>query len=341
MEAPLIQGEARVLRGVSVYLVAAGTILVFGVNWPIMARGDQLMDAMWLAAFRLLGAALIVLAIGAAFGGLSKVSRHDVPVLLSVGLIRVGLINALVFTALRFVPPGRASVLAYTASLWTLPIAAVWLRERLTPLRVSGVAVGCLGLGLLLEPWTLDWSDTGTLVGVAMLLSGAVAMAFTTVHIRGHRWHATPLQLMPWQLVLGAVPTVALAWALEGPPDVEWSAVAVAIIIFEMVFASSFAMWGELTICRSLPAVSASLLVMATPAIGLGASVLWAGETMTLVAALGFVLIMAGAAAGIPSSDGLPARWIQPDTARRPDEATVGQKPTIDDEEGRAIAGET
>jgi drug/metabolite transporter (DMT)-like permease len=310
MEAPSVHGEARVLRGVTVYAVAAGTILIFGVNWPIMARGDQLMDAMWLAAFRLMGAAVIVLAVGAAAGGLTKVSRQDVPVLLSVGLVRVGLINALVFTALRFVPPGRASVLAYTASLWTLPIAAVWLHERLTPLRVGGVLVGCLGLGLLLEPWTLDWSDTGTLLGLSLLLAGAVAMAFTTVHIRGHRWRATPLQLMPWQLVLGAVPTVVLAWALEGAPDVQWSTVAVAIIVFEMVFASSFAMWGELSICRSLPAISASLLVMATPAIGLGASVLWAGETMTLAAGIGFVLIMAGAAAGIPASDSPPATGI-------------------------------
>jgi drug/metabolite transporter (DMT)-like permease len=307
MNTPALQSEARVMRGLPVYLVAAGTILVFGVNWPIMARGDQEMDAMWLAAFRLLGAALIVLAVGAAAGGLTRVSRHDVPVLLSVGLIRVGLMNALVFTALRFVPPGRASVLAYTACLWTLPIAAVWLRERLTPLRVGGVAVGCLGLALLLEPWTLDWSDTGTLVGLSMLLAGAVAMAFTTVHIRGHSWHATPLQLMPWQLVLGALPTVAVAWAVDGAPSVEWSAVAVGIIAFQVVFASSFAMWGELTICRSLPAISASLLVMATPAIGLGASVLWAGETMTLAAGVGFILILAGAAAGVPSSDELPA----------------------------------
>jgi drug/metabolite transporter (DMT)-like permease len=341
METPLVQGEARVLRGLPVYVVAAGTILVFGVNWPIMARGDQAMDAMWLAAFRLLGAAMIVLAVGAAVGGLSKVSRHDVPVLLSVGLIRVGLINALVFTALRFVPPGRASVLAYTASLWTLPIAAVWLRERLTPLRVGGVAVGCLGLGLLLEPWTLDWSDTGTLLGLAMLLSGAVAMAFTTVHIRGHRWHATPLQLMPWQLALGAVPTVVVAWVLEGPPEVQWSAVVVAIVVFEIVFASSFAMWGELTICRSLPAISASLLVMATPAIGLGASVLWAGEAMTLAAGVGFILILVGAAAGIPSSGGLTTRGTQPDAAGRPDDGRGGQKPKLDDEEGRAIAGQT
>ena len=254
---------------------------------------------MWLASFRLVGAAAIVFAVVAARGSLSKLNRHDVPVLLSVGLVRVGLVNALVFSALRFVPPGRASVVAYTASLWTLPIAAVWLGEKLTPRRVGGVVAGCMGLGLLLEPWALDWSDTRLIVGLGMLLTGAVTMAATTVHIRGHRWQATAFELMPWQLMLGAVPTVALAWTLEGPPDVEWSAVAVAIIVFQVVFASSFAMWGELTLCRSLPSISANLFLMAVPAIGLGASVLWAGETLTVAAAAGFALILGGVAVGL------------------------------------------
>jgi drug/metabolite transporter (DMT)-like permease len=299
-----------VLHGPLVYLIGAATVLIFGVNWPIMARGDEAMAAMWLAAFRLVGAAVLVFAIVAARGSLSKLSRQDVPVLLSVGLIRVGLVNALVFSALRFVPPGRASVVAYTASLWTLPIAAIWLGEKLTPRRVGGVAAGCLGLVLLLEPWALDWSDARLIIGLGMLLGGAVAMAATTVHIRGHRWCATPLELMPWQLALGAVPTVALAWALEGPPAIDWSVVAVAIIVFQVVFASSFAMWGELTLCRSLPAISANLFLMAVPAVGLGASVLWAGETLTLAAAAGFALILGGVAAGLLSStsDTVPAQ---------------------------------
>lgn len=290
------------MHGPLVYLVGAVTVLIFGVNWPIMARGDQAMAAMWLAAFRLVGAAAIIFTIVALRGRLSRLNRRDVPVLLSVGLVRVGLVNALVFSALRFVPPGRASVVAYTASLWTLPIAAVFLHEKLTPRRVGGVVAGCLGLVLLLEPWALDWSDSRIILGLGMLLAGAVAMAATTVHIRGHHWQATALELMPWQLVLGAVPTVALAWALDGPPAVEWSGVVVAIIIFQVVFASSFAMWGELTICRSLPAISANLFLMAVPAVGLGASVLWAGEMVNLAAAAGFALILGGVAAGLLST---------------------------------------
>jgi drug/metabolite transporter (DMT)-like permease len=290
---------SAVLRGPLVYLVGAATILIFGFNWPIMARGDRAMAAMWLAAFRLVGAALVVFVVVAARGSLSKVNRHDVPIVLSVGLFRIALVNGLVFSALRFVPPGHATFVAFTASLWTLPIAAVWLGERLTRWRVGGVVLGCIGLGLLLEPWALDWSDTGTLVGLGLLLAAALASASTSVHIRGHRWRATPLELLPWQLMVAAVPTVALALALEGPPEMHWSAMVVGIIAFQVLPASSFAMWGELTVCRSLPAISANLFLMAIPVIGLGASILFGEDTITLAAGVGCALILSGVAGGL------------------------------------------
>jgi drug/metabolite transporter (DMT)-like permease len=288
-----------VLRAPVVYLVGAATILIFGFNWPIMTMGDRAMPAMWLAAFRLVGAASVVFVVVAATGRLSMVTRHDVPIVLSVGLFRIALVNAVVFSALRFVPPGHATFVAFTASLWVLPIAVVWLGERLTPWRVAGVALGCLGLGLLLEPWALDWSDTGTLVGLGLLLTAALASAATSVHIRGHRWHATPFDLLPWQLMVAAVPTVTLAFALEGAPEVQWSAMVVGIIAFQVLPASSFAMWGELTVCRSLPAISANLLFMAIPVIGLGASILFEEDTITPIAGLGCVLILSGVATGL------------------------------------------
>ena len=139
------------------------------------------------------------------------------------------------------------------------------------------MAAGCLGLVLLLEPWALDWSDTRLVVGLGMLLTGAVMMAATTVHIRGHRWRATPFELMPWQLMLGAVPTVALAWCWRGHPSRSGAPWWWRSSSSRSLFASSFAMWGELKLCRSLPSISANLFLMAIPAIGLGASVLWAG----------------------------------------------------------------
>jgi drug/metabolite transporter (DMT)-like permease len=217
----------------------------------------------------------------------------------SVALIRLALVSVLVFSALRFVPPGRSSILVYTSSLWTAPLAAWFLRERLTRWRIAGMVAGAVGVTILVEPWTLDWSNGRTALGYGMLLLAAIATSVGTVHIRGHRWTATEFELMPWQLALAGVVTGILALALEGPPEVTWTMATAGNVAYQAVLASAFGIWGFLTMSRSLPAISTNLTLMAVPAIGLASSVLFVGEPLTVQVVAGLLLILAGAGAGV------------------------------------------
>ncbi|HET9672763.1 MAG TPA: DMT family transporter [Actinomycetota bacterium] len=294
------QEQSPVMRRPAVYVLAVGTVAVLGLNWPIMAHGVDLVPPLWLAAFRMAGAAIVVGAVMLP-RGIGSPSREDRAILWSVGLVRLSLVTALVFSALEFVPPGRSSILVYTASLWTVPLAVAFLHERLTPLRIAGLAVGSVGVVLLLEPWTLDWGDDRLVLGLAMLVIAAVGNASTTVHIRAHRWSGTPLQLMPWQLAIAAIPIAAIALALEGVPTIRWTAGTVAVIGYQILLASAFGFWGLLTISRSLPAITTNLTLMAVPVVGLASSVPLAGERLTVALAASLVLILAGVALGVAS----------------------------------------
>ncbi|MEX0756292.1 MAG: DMT family transporter [Actinomycetota bacterium] len=287
------------MRRPAVFVLAAATIVVLGVNWPIMSAGVELVPPLWLAAFRMAGAAAVVGAVMASRGGLRRPLRSDRPILFSVGLIRLALVTALVFSALRFVPPGRSSILVYTASLWTVPFAVALLHERLTALRIAGLALGCAGIVLLLEPWGLDWSDTQLLVGVGMLLAAAIANAVTTVHIRGHRWTGTPFELMPWQLALAAVPITALAVIFDGAPSIRWNAETVAIVAYQVFLGSAFGLWGLITISRSLPSITTNLTLMAVPVVGLASSVVFVDEPLTAALVLSLLLVLGGVGLGL------------------------------------------
>jgi drug/metabolite transporter (DMT)-like permease len=288
------------MRRPAVYVLAAGTVAVLGLNWPIMSNGVDLVPPLWLAAFRMAGAALVVGALVLPRGA-GAPPAADLAILWSVGLVRLSLVTALVFSALEFVPPGRSSILVYTASLWTVPIAVVALHERLRALRVVGLALGALGVVLLLEPWALDWGDADLLLGLGMLVVAAVANAATTVHIRAHRWTGTPMQLMPWQLAIAAIPIAAIALAVEGVPDVRWTPATVAVVGYQVLLASSFGFWGLVTVSRSLPAITTNLILMAVPVVGLLSSVPLADERLTLAVAVSLVLILAGVALGVAS----------------------------------------
>jgi drug/metabolite transporter (DMT)-like permease len=303
--------QAPILGSPAVYVLAAGTIAVLGLNWPIMSIGVGHVPPLWLAAFRIGGAAIVV-ALVMARDGVPRPRPQDRPIMWSVGLVRLALVTALVFSALAIVPPGRSSILVYTASLWTVPLAVVFLHERLTRLRAVGLLLGSIGVVLLLEPWSLDWSDRDLLIGIGMLLVAAIANAATTVHIRAHRWAGTPLGLMPWQMAVAAIPIIALAIFVEGSPQIAWDTTTVAVVAYQIFLGSAFGFWGLLTISRSLPAISTNLLLMAVPVVGLASSIAITDEPLTVAVTASLVLILAGVGLGV-ASDRRQAEPLAPD----------------------------
>jgi drug/metabolite transporter (DMT)-like permease len=180
-------------------------------------------------------------------------------------------------------------------------MAAIVLRERLSPLRLAGLAIGGAGLVLLMEPWSLDWSTAGLPAGLGMLVLASVANAATTVHVRAHRWRATPLELMPWQFAIAAVVVGAIALGADGMPTIDWSVGAAAIVAYQIVLASTFGVWGGLTVMRSLPAISAGLAFMAVPAVGLGSSILLVDEPASLGLVVSLLFVLGGVALGLLS----------------------------------------
>jgi drug/metabolite transporter (DMT)-like permease len=289
------------MRGPAIVALVAGTVLVLGANWPIMARGVELLPPLWLAAFRTGGAAILIATILAVRGRLAVPRRDDCPILWSIGLMRLGAVTALVFVALEAVPPGRSSILAYTGALWVAPLAAFVLHERLTWLRVVGLLVGTIGLVLLVEPWALDWGDPSLVTGIGMLLVAALINAASTVHIRKHRWNGSPFELMPWQLGLATLPIAALALATEGLPPLSWPDGAAAIVAYQIGLGSAFGLWGVLTLSRSLPTITANLSLMAVPIVGLVTSVLFTPEPLTTLVVLSLVLVLSGVGLGLLS----------------------------------------
>lgn len=291
--------EPPVMRRPAVYLVAAATVLALGANWPIMAAGVELVPPLWLAAMRVAGAAAVVAIVLGLARGMQRPARQDRPVVLSVGLAHLALVTGLVFLALEIVAPGRSAIVVYTSALWAVPMAAVVLHEHPTSRRIAGVALGCAGLVLLLEPWSLAWRDARTIAGIAMLLLAALANAGTSVHVRAHRWAGSPLALMPWQLIVAATPLTLLAWAIEGPPRVPWEPTTIAIVAYQVVLGSAFGLWGLLTVGRSMPAVTTNLAFMAVPVVGLATSVAFTEEQLTVTVIAALVLVLVGVGIGL------------------------------------------
>lgn len=298
----IARDHAPLLRGTPLYLAVAVVGLVHGLNWPVMAHGVTLMPPQWLTVMRLAAGAMVVAVAVAAMGRLKIPHRADLPIVVTVGMLQLALVYGLTFAALTHAPAGRAAVLLHTSALWAVPISALLLREKCSGATLLGIVVGLSGVALLLAPWEEGFMDSTRPLGYALLLAGAVANAVASVHIRSHQWTSTPLELLPWQLGLGAVAAAIYAAFSAGPPDVSLDAQTVLVVAYQGVFASAIGVWGVLAVTRSLGAVSSNLALMLVPVIGLVSSALLLSEGLPMYVIVGLAMILVGAAVGIAAS---------------------------------------
>jgi len=130
-------------RHAFVQLVLA--IALFGFSWPVMKTAlEDGAAPLWLAAGRAGLSALTSFALLIALRRVRLPRARDLPIILTIGVFQLTAFFALINLGLRYVPAGRSAVLAYTTSLWLVPLAAA-SGERIGLRRLSGVLLGLLG----------------------------------------------------------------------------------------------------------------------------------------------------------------------------------------------------
>jgi drug/metabolite transporter (DMT)-like permease len=271
-------------------------IVLWGINWPIMKFGLGYIGPLWFAAIRILTGAACLFVLLAAQRRLELPRHTDLPVIVSVGGLQIGLSMALMHIGLQFVEAGRSAILFYTTPLWVTPMAMIALDERLGLARAVGLALGLSGVAVLFGPGTFDFGDRDALLGNALLLGAAIVWAAVIVHIRWHQWTMSPLALMPWQMLFGGVLLALVAGAFEGAADIRWSAALLAVLIYNGPIASAFCFWAIVSVSRGLPAISTTLGSLGVPVVGVVSSAIALGEPPSLGNIAGLVFITAGVA---------------------------------------------
>jgi len=279
------------------YLLLAAVIVLWGANWPIMKVGLDYIPPLWFASVRLLlGAFCLFLLIGVK-GQLSLPDRRDMPVLLSVGCLQLGLALALIHIALTEIEASRSAILAYTVPLWVTPLAIIVLGEKIGLAKTLGLALGLAGIAVLFNPADFDFTNTTQLIGNGYLIASAMLGAIVITHVRNHRMVMSTLQIMPWQMLIGGTLLAMTALIQDGVPNLEFSGPLIAVLAYNGPVASAFCFWAYQTVMRSLPATSTSLGSLGVPVAGMVFSAIALGEPLSMGKIGGLMLISSGVVA--------------------------------------------
>jgi drug/metabolite transporter (DMT)-like permease len=100
-------------------------------------------------------------------------------------------------------------------------------------------------------------------------------------------------------VLLATVVLAVLAPLVEGRPTIDWNLQLVLLLLYAAVFGIAVAYWAMATVNRSLPAVTTSLGVLATPVVGTLCAAIALNESLGLPLLGAMALIIAGIAVGM------------------------------------------
>lgn len=269
-------------------------ILSWGLAWPVNKIGLQYLSPTWYTAFRLIIGTVTMMAIVISLGKFSLPKPKDFPLILIIGLLQISIYILLANIGLHYLPAGRSSLLAYTTPLWVMPVATLLFKETTGGLRWLGFALGMMGLTILLSPWELDWTNNDILIGAAMLLLASLSWAISMLCARYMHWTKSPLELIPWQLLIGTIPIVILALIKEPAFTIHWTSPLILSLIYTGILVTGISYWSGVIINKELPTIVVSIGFLLVPIVSMLSSSLYLHETITLSTMLAMFLIISG-----------------------------------------------
>lgn len=273
-------------------LLASLVAVCWGVNFPATAIALQHFPPLFLVALRFALVALPTIAF---------IPRPKVPIrwLLGVGL-GIGLLQfGFLYLGLAAgMPSGLASLVLQASAPFTVLIAGIWLRERLTRRQLVGISIAVLGLVVI----AVHRAQVAALLPVVLTLCGALGWAIGNVCSRRAQ-APNPLHLTLWMSVVPPLPMLALALAVEGPGRIGRSLTSalspealpsVLGLLYIVVIATlvGYGLWN--TLLARHPSSVVAPFSMLVPVIGVLTSWLAFGEVIDAVELGAGVIVVAG-----------------------------------------------
>ncbi len=251
--------------------------LVWGCNWPVLKMGVSEIAPLTFRALTLPFAGLGLLAVAAMSGASIRIPR---PLWVKVALLALFNIagwNGLLLFGVQQLPAGRSAILAFTMPVWSVLFSLALLHEPLSKRKLAGMALGVLGLGVLLGEDIRHLQRTPA--AALFIVGAAISWAFGTVLLRKWRLPVPQNSLSGWLMIVGWVPLAVLAplAAPPGPPMMP-SAGAWFAVFYNIFLAGTFAHWAWFTLARTLPVAVSSMSSLPVPIVGVFAGMLVLGE---------------------------------------------------------------
>ena len=266
--------------------------LVWGTTWVLFPYAVREVSVWTFRAISITFAGISLLAIAALRGLPLSIPRASWPTLVGAALVYLVIWNIASTFAAVLIPSGQAALLGFTMPLWVTLVAwAVW-GERPSLRLGLAVALGGVGVGLLMARGADAYARAP--LGFALGLLAALGWAIGTLMLKRRPIEAPPLVHTGWQLLVASVPiTAAALYFGDGMLFMPtWPTIAVITYIGLMPMALGNVLW--FSIVRVLPVNVAALSSVMVPVVAMIVGAIVYQEPLGLIQGVAMVCCAAG-----------------------------------------------
>ena len=220
-----------------------------------------------------------------------------------LGFLNIAVFQALLFVAAYRLPGGVAATVGAIQPLVVVILSWAVLAGRPSLLSWIAAIAGFFGVALLV----LGPAAQLDAIGVIAAAGGALAMALGTLLTKRWQPPVNALVLTSWQLTVGGIFLLPLAFSVENlPQSITLTHVAAYLWLGVIGTGLTYVFWLRGVMRMSASAVTGFSLLSPLSATVLGLVVL--DQQLTLIQSLGMVLVLAGVWLGQYKTQALPVK---------------------------------
>lgn len=202
------------------------------------------------------------------------------------------------FFALTLIPIGQVVAIEFTMPIWTAILAASFLSERMTPWKIVAIALGLVGVIIIVRPATGE-INPGQLIALGAAMGFGVSMALVKSLTRTE----SALSILFWMIVVqsvaGFVPTL-FVWTWPSAHAWTWMGVIAVCGTFSHYCLASAMRYADATIVVPMDFLRVPLTATA--------GWLLYSERLDAWTVLGAALILCGNLLNLKPASPIPAR---------------------------------
>jgi drug/metabolite transporter (DMT)-like permease len=219
--------------------------------------------------------------------------RRHWPAYLFVGTIGLALPFVLIAEALTAIDASTAAILNALSPLFATLVAAMWIRDPITPAKATGIALCLVGTAVLVG-WTPAPMTQRQLLAASMSVAATALYGYTTVFTKVKLKGASPMGISAATLLFAAValaPFTPVTRDLAAVPALAWAALAGLAVV-----STTFAFILYYRLIADVGPVKAITVTLLVPVFGMVWGVIFLGEPLTPGRLAGCAIILAGCA---------------------------------------------